>query len=68
MDIEHAFPREEQDAWLIWLHAGDLPSALAVMPYPLPKVMFQRGALGDTTEFRELPIDRVQLFLAKPAH
>ncbi len=42
LDPWHSFPREEQDAWLIWLAAGDLASLLALFPYPLPFIGWQK--------------------------
>jgi hypothetical protein len=38
----HSFPREEQDAWLIWLAAGDLASLLVLFPYSLPLIGWQK--------------------------
>lgn len=42
LDPWHNFPREEQDAWLIWLAAGDLASLLTLFPYPLPFIGWQK--------------------------
>ena len=38
----HSFPREEQDAWLVWLAAGDLASLLVLFPYQLPIIGWQK--------------------------
>ena len=42
LDPWHSFPREEQDAWLVWLAAGDLASLLALFPYQLPLIGWQK--------------------------
>lgn len=42
LDPWHAFPRAQQDAWLIWLAAGDLAPFLRLFPYELPRLGWQK--------------------------
>jgi hypothetical protein len=42
VDPWHRFPQEKCDAWLVYLAAGDLRSLLAMFPYPLPQIGFER--------------------------
>jgi hypothetical protein len=42
LDPWHSFPREDQDAWLVWLAAGDLASLLVLFPYQLPLIGWQK--------------------------
>ncbi|SKA88865.1 hypothetical protein SAMN02745166_01498 [Prosthecobacter debontii] len=42
IDPWHVFPREECDAWWIWLAAGDLGSLMHLFPYELPLIGWQR--------------------------
>ena len=37
-----AFAREEQDAWFIWIFAGEIKLMLELAPYPLPLVGWSR--------------------------
>jgi hypothetical protein len=37
------WPREDCDAWLVYLASGDMHQALSCVPYPLPWVMYERG-------------------------
>jgi hypothetical protein len=38
----HTFAREQCDAWLVYLAAGDLRQLITLFPYPLPKIGFER--------------------------
>lgn len=65
-DIEFQFPRELQNAWFVWLSAGDIAHALQFLPYRLPWVIFQRK-----NELRTYPMERFESFLyngSKPMH
>lgn len=42
LEPQHSFPREDQDAWLIWLAAGNLAPFLALFPYELPLIGWQK--------------------------
>lgn len=42
LDPWHSFAQDEQDAWLIWLAAGELVPFLALFPYPLPLIGWQK--------------------------
>ncbi len=61
MDVHKTWPREEQDAWFLFLAAGDIDAAMALLPYELPNVIFYRS----DGELRKIPFERVQRFLAK---
>lgn len=37
------FPKDDCDAWLVYLVAGDLREALGYLPYPLPWIGWERG-------------------------
>lgn len=37
------FDKAESDAWLVYLMAGDLAEAVRLLPYPLPRVGWERG-------------------------
>lgn len=62
-DITHTPPREQQNAWLVWLYSGSITHALRQMPYRLPWVVFQRK-----NELRVYPMDRFESFLQPPAN
>lgn len=38
----HAFPREQQNAWLVYLFSGSSRNILPFLPYPLKWVTWQR--------------------------
>lgn len=42
LDPWHEFPREKQNAWLIWLAAGDMAPLLELFPYELPLIGWQK--------------------------
>lgn len=42
LDPWHTFERDECDAWLIWLAAGDLSALLQFFPFPLPLIGWQK--------------------------
>lgn len=42
LDPWHVFPREECDAWLIWLAAGKVSTLMGLFPYPLPLLGWQK--------------------------
>lgn len=41
-DLEAVHPREECDAWFIWLAVGDLQKLLKLLPFDLPWVGWHR--------------------------
>jgi hypothetical protein len=42
LDPWHTFPREQCDAWLIWLAAGRVSTLLHLFPYDLPLIGWQK--------------------------
>lgn len=37
------FEKAESDAWLVYLMAGDVAEAVGLLPYPLPRMGWERG-------------------------
>lgn len=60
LDPATAFPRESQDAWFVFLGAGDISKALSFLPYRLPWVIFYRK----DGELRKYPMARFESFLS----
>lgn len=54
------WPREECDAWLVYLMAGNLAKATACVPYPLPKIGWERKNV-----LRFYPADRAKELLER---
>lgn len=48
------WPRAEQDCWYIFAFCGDIPQALAAIPYELPLLCFNRRTEKDL-HFLSLP-------------
>lgn len=46
LDPWHAFPAADCDGWLIYLAAGNWRQAVALLPHPLPRIGWERGARG----------------------
>lgn len=55
------FPREQCDAWMVYLAAGDLGRAWDVLPWPLPWLVFERG-----NELRFVPLDAIKRLSTNP--
>ena len=55
------FPREKCDCWHVYLMAGDTTRVWDIMPYPLPKISFERR-----NELRFYALDSIRRIQTNP--
>lgn len=55
------FPKDKCDCWMVYLMAGDVTKVWNIMPYPLPKVCFERR-----NELRFYSLDSIRRIQTNP--